>query len=93
MQNPEHETKHQLAEHLQVAALSLLDYLQTNNFRVLIKGSVPPVYITVSEGRFSDNSKIVPLEQWSTRIDSNDSKESFSFLLGNTSAKFSAKEE
>jgi hypothetical protein len=49
----------QLTADLQKTALGLIKHLRTNNFRIRIEGLVPPVYITIGEGRSSYSANSV----------------------------------
>ena len=50
------EKARQLTSELQTAALSLINHLHTNNFRIRVEGVTPAVYITLSEGRNSTSA-------------------------------------
>lgn len=46
-----------LNNELQVAALNLIRHLRTNHVRMRIEGTVPELYITLSEGRHAQGAE------------------------------------
>lgn len=59
MNDHEMENARQLTDELQIAALRLIKHLGTNNFRILVEGTTPAVYITLSEGRNSYSAESI----------------------------------
>jgi hypothetical protein len=55
----DHEIERQLTRDLQMAALKLINHMSTNNFRIRVEGTTPPVYITLSEGRNSYSAESI----------------------------------